>query len=74
MLALGSVKASIIIFQHVLIHVLRGPVSFFDQTPTGRLLNRFGKDTDIVDNVLPMILRTLIICFFSVGFHSYLIL
>ncbi|XP_063974574.1 multidrug resistance-associated protein 1 isoform X3 [Diachasmimorpha longicaudata] len=66
MLALGAVKASVMIFEVLLTNILRGPMSFFDQTPTGRVLNRCGKDIDVVDNVLPMILRTLIMCLYSV--------
>ena len=37
--------------------VLKGPLStFFDITPTGRLINRFSKDQDSIDSQLPSFL------------------
>lgn len=34
--------------------VLRLPVSFFDTNPSGRIINRFSRDTEIMDSVLPL--------------------
>ncbi|KAF7380118.1 hypothetical protein HZH66_014473 [Vespula vulgaris] len=64
--AKGMVIASTCLFQKTVRHVLHNPMSFFDQTPTGRILSRLGKDTDVVDNILPAILHSWISCLFRV--------
>lgn len=36
-------------------HLLRAPMSYFDETPSGRLISRFGADLGMVDGLLAML-------------------
>ena len=49
---LGSVRASHKIHAALLKNVLSFPKFYFDHTPVGRILNRFGSDMDVVDNLM----------------------
>ncbi|GLC35697.1 hypothetical protein PLESTB_000485000 [Pleodorina starrii] len=49
LLILGSIRASRLLARRLLDKVVRLPMAFFDQQPTGRLLNRFTKDTEALD-------------------------
>ncbi|KAK2714882.1 hypothetical protein QYM36_009173, partial [Artemia franciscana] len=56
--ALANLFASRLLHNIMLRHVLRSPMSYFDTTPLGRIVNRFAKDVDVVDNVLPSVVRS----------------
>ncbi|XP_025986916.1 multidrug resistance-associated protein 1 isoform X3 [Solenopsis invicta] len=65
-LIIGSLRSSRVLHYDLLFNILRSPVGFFDTTPSGRILNRFAKDVDVIDNVLPHILRAALMCLASV--------
>lgn len=46
--------------------VMHAPMAFFDSTPIGRLLNRFGKDVEVADVVLPINARYFVQCMIMV--------
>ncbi|KAL1420372.1 hypothetical protein MTO96_024205 [Rhipicephalus appendiculatus] len=50
LLSLSAKRLSRSIHNEMLEHVLRSPVSFFDASPRGRILNRFSADMDFVDS------------------------
>ncbi|XP_059234527.1 ATP-binding cassette sub-family C member 3 isoform X3 [Mustela nigripes] len=59
-LTVGSVHAARSLHQALLHNKMRSPQSFFDTTPSGRILNRFSKDIYVIDEVLaPTILMLL---------------
>uniref|UniRef100_A0A8B9GC88 Multidrug resistance-associated protein 1 n=1 Tax=Amazona collaria TaxID=241587 RepID=A0A8B9GC88_9PSIT len=37
--------------------VLRSPMSFFERTPSGNLVNRFSKEIDTIDSTIPPIIK-----------------
>lgn len=53
-----GVVASRKILGNLVASVLKGNMAFFDTTPTGRVLNRFSRDTDMVDTQLPNLMET----------------
>ncbi|XP_051906935.1 multidrug resistance-associated protein 1-like [Hippocampus zosterae] len=51
--ALGGIVASRHLHADLLYNVLRSPMSFFETTPSGNLLNRFSKEIDAIDCMIP---------------------
>ncbi|KAL3268300.1 hypothetical protein HHI36_007418 [Cryptolaemus montrouzieri] len=63
---IGGVYAAIKLHEGLLHRIIHAPMSFFDTTPTGRLLSRFAKDIGTVDNKLAMYIYEGINSFFVV--------
>ncbi|XP_076819735.1 multidrug resistance-associated protein 1-like [Clavelina lepadiformis] len=60
----GSVAASTLLHSKLLNNLLKAPMSFFDTTPLGRILNRFSKDIYVIDEVIPRGSRSFLRTFF----------
>ncbi|KAL6861150.1 hypothetical protein ACP4OV_016850 [Aristida adscensionis] len=63
--AFGGLRAAIRIHASLLENIIGAPVSFFDQNPSGRILNRLSSDLYTVDDSLPFILNIFVANFFS---------
>nr|XP_033797358.1 multidrug resistance-associated protein 9-like isoform X2 [Geotrypetes seraphini] len=61
-----TLKASSTLHDEVFYKILRSPMSFFDTTPTGRIMNRFSKDMDELDVRLPFQAENFLHQFFMV--------
>ena len=63
--AYGGIAAARELHRSLLKSLLKSSISFFDQTPSGRILNRFSSDTWSVDDSLPFIMNILLANMFS---------
>lgn len=59
---LGCLHAAIILHKTLLHGIFGAPLQFFDSTPSGRILSRFSKDIDVVDNTIPQDLIDILYC------------
>uniref|UniRef100_A0A1I7Y2B1 Multidrug resistance-associated protein lethal(2)03659 n=1 Tax=Steinernema glaseri TaxID=37863 RepID=A0A1I7Y2B1_9BILA len=63
----ACLNAGSTLHRNMLNSIVKGVVSFYDTTPTGRILNRFSKDMDEIDVKLPftaeVFLQNMITCF-----------
>jgi ABC-type multidrug transport system fused ATPase/permease subunit len=50
----GALKAATQYHKDMILCVLRSPLTFFDKTPNGRILNRFSSDMYKIDDGIPM--------------------
>ncbi|KAF2454825.1 P-loop containing nucleoside triphosphate hydrolase protein [Lineolata rhizophorae] len=56
-LSVFGTRSSKVMLHRAITRVLRAPMSFFDTTPLGRIMNRFSKDIDTMDNNLTDAMR-----------------
>ncbi|RMZ88221.1 hypothetical protein DV736_g4561, partial [Chaetothyriales sp. CBS 134916] len=60
----ASIKASKILFENLAFTVLRAPLRWVDTTPTGRILNRFTADFNMIDSKIALDI--------SFGLHNFM--
>ncbi|CAM8929378.1 unnamed protein product [Rhodiola kirilowii] len=58
--AYGGLRAAVLMHDQLIIKLAGAPVSFFDETPGGRILNRFSSDLYTIDDSLPFISNILL--------------
>ncbi|KAJ3109757.1 hypothetical protein HK100_003232, partial [Physocladia obscura] len=63
LVAIGGTVAAKSLHQEALKRIIHTPSSFFDTNPLGRVLNRFSRDQDVIDNTLPDSVRMFFISF-----------
>ncbi|KAI9023065.1 multi drug resistance-associated protein MRP [Phycomyces nitens] len=61
-----AIRSAKVLHSKMLDSVIHSPMSFFDTTPLGRILNRFSKDQHTVDEVLPRTFQAYFRVLFSV--------
>uniref|UniRef100_A0A4W4HDE0 ABC transporter domain-containing protein n=1 Tax=Electrophorus electricus TaxID=8005 RepID=A0A4W4HDE0_ELEEL len=76
-ISIGGIMASRQLHLELLRNVLRSPMSFFEATPSGNLLNRFAKEIDAIDCMIPdglkmalgYVFKLMEVCVIVAAFH-----
>ncbi|NXA04426.1 MRP3 protein, partial [Sapayoa aenigma] len=64
-LAMGGINAARTLHAALLENKFHTPQSFYDTTPTGRIINRFSKDIYVIDEVIPSTILMFLGTFFT---------
>ncbi|RNA37147.1 multidrug resistance-associated 1 isoform X3 [Brachionus plicatilis] len=67
------IRSSRFLHSSMLYSILRSNMQFFESTPIGRIINRFSKDIEAVENMIPISYRSLVRCIFQVIFTVIMI-
>uniref|UniRef100_A0A4W3I1D3 Multidrug resistance-associated protein 1 n=1 Tax=Callorhinchus milii TaxID=7868 RepID=A0A4W3I1D3_CALMI len=62
----GGIIASKWLHADLLNDVLQSPMNFFERTPSGNLVNRFAKDIDTIDSMIPTVIKMFLGSLFNV--------
>ncbi|CAG2256912.1 ABCC1 [Mytilus edulis] len=66
MLYVGNVMAGQRLHAGMLQNTMKVPIAFYDTTPLGRIMNRFSKDIDVLDTVIPRVAESWLACLLRV--------
>ncbi|KAI9003550.1 P-loop containing nucleoside triphosphate hydrolase protein [Gaertneriomyces semiglobifer] len=61
-----AIRSARSLHSQMLENVVRSPMSFFDTTPLGRVMNRFSKDQYTIDEILPRVFQSFFRTLFTV--------
>ncbi|XRA96345.1 ABC transporter isoform A [Pycnococcus provasolii] len=70
----GSLRAAAVLHDNLLTTVFHLPMKFFDTQPTGRLINRFTKDTESIDLALPASMQGYLFCVTTAVFQIAIVM
>ncbi|XP_067317475.1 multidrug resistance-associated protein 1-like isoform X1 [Anolis sagrei] len=65
--SVGGLLASRRLHLGLLHSVLRCPMGFFERTPSGNLVNRFSKEIDTIDSMIPQVIKMFMGSLFNVA-------
>jgi ABC-type multidrug transport system fused ATPase/permease subunit len=65
-ISLSGLRAGTSFHNGLLAAVMRAPMSFFEGTPVGRVLNRFSRDMEAIDQQIPRSLHEAFGCVFTI--------